>query len=262
MFLDGSRLRFCSPRCQTALLITAKIMAGKVQRKVHVQLSLDSARRPDGKHGGWRPKAGRKKKRGSISHDTRPEFAARYPQHVTLRIVDGGRTSPPTGSRRRSGKRSAIRTSRTSGSSSSTSSATICTSWSRPRESARCTSACRASRSAIAKRLNAALKRTGKLFAHRYHARVLTSPTQVRNTLRYVLLNRRHHAAERYAAKNWIDPWSSAAWFDGWARPIVVRYVVEAGARRDRGADAASDDVAAEYRLEAPGLLDFDDRPA
>ena len=45
--------------------------------------------------------------------------------------------------------------------------------------------------------MNSALKRTGKLFSHRYHATYLKTPTQVRNTLRYVLLNRKHHAAER-----------------------------------------------------------------
>jgi hypothetical protein len=35
-----------------------------------------------------------------------------------------------------------------------------------------------------------------------------------------VLLNRRHHAAEKKYARQWIDPCSSAAWFDGWAQPV------------------------------------------
>jgi hypothetical protein len=68
--------------------------------------------------------------------------------------------------------------------------------------------------------LNAALSRSGKLFAQRYHARYLKTPREVRNALRYVLLNRKHHAAEKKFAKFWIDPYSSAAWFDGWAQPI------------------------------------------
>jgi REP element-mobilizing transposase RayT len=72
----------------------------------------------------------------------------------------------------------------------------------------------------VARRLNAALMRTGKLFAHRYHARYLKTPREVRNALRYVLLNRKHHAAERRFSKYWIDPWSSAAWFGGWAQPV------------------------------------------
>jgi len=37
-----------------------------------------------------------------------------------------------------------------------------------------------------------------------------------------VLLNARHHAAERgeRLARHWIDPYSSAPWFDGWRDPI------------------------------------------
>jgi hypothetical protein len=62
--------------------------------------------------------------------------------------------------------------------------------------------------------------RAGKLFAHRYHARYLKTPREVRNALRYVLLNRKHHAAEQRFSKYWIDPWSSAAWFGGWAQPV------------------------------------------
>src|SRR3954470_206790 len=55
-------------------------------RKRHVQLSLEQARKPDGRHGGWRPGAGRPKKPGSVSHDARPSEPPRFPQHVTLRI--------------------------------------------------------------------------------------------------------------------------------------------------------------------------------
>lgn len=38
------------------------------------------------------------------------------------------------------------------------------------------------------------------------------------NVLRYVLLNARHHAAERGTklSRYWVDPFSSAPWFDGW----------------------------------------------
>lgn len=57
-------------------------------RKKHVQLSLDAARQPDGKHGGWRPNAGRKRKPGAMPHDPRPELNARYPKHVTVRVRD------------------------------------------------------------------------------------------------------------------------------------------------------------------------------
>jgi putative transposase len=72
----------------------------------------------------------------------------------------------------------------------------------------------------LAKRLNAVLKRSGKLFAHRYHTRSLRTPREAFNALRYVLLNRKHHAAEKKFSKYWVDPYSSAPWFTGWAEPI------------------------------------------
>ena len=74
----------------------------------------------------------------------------------------------------------------------------------------------------LARRINALLARRGSLLAHRYHARALRTPREVRNAIRYVLLNGRHHAAERgqVLARGWIDPFSSALWFDGWRDAI------------------------------------------
>jgi REP element-mobilizing transposase RayT len=69
----------------------------------------------------------------------------------------------------------------------------------------------------VARRLNAKLGRTGKLFAERYHQRILRSPTEVRRALVYVLNNSRRHAAPgEQISRNWIDPQSSAPWFEGW----------------------------------------------
>ena len=73
----------------------------------------------------------------------------------------------------------------------------------------------------LVRRLNKILKRRGKLFRTRYHNRSLSSPRDVRNTLRYVLCNRKHHNVERYYDRFWIDPFSSAPWFTGWAQPIA-----------------------------------------
>jgi len=74
----------------------------------------------------------------------------------------------------------------------------------------------------LARAINKVLGRKGKLFAERYHARVLHTPLEVFNVLRYVLLNARHHAAERgeKLARYWVDPFSSGPWFDGWREPI------------------------------------------
>ena len=74
----------------------------------------------------------------------------------------------------------------------------------------------------VARGVNRAEGRRGTLFSERYHARSLRTPREVRHALRYVLCNSRHHAAERgeKLARFWIDPCSSAAWFDGWRDPI------------------------------------------
>jgi hypothetical protein len=78
--------------------------------------------------------------------------------------------------------------------------------------------------SRLAKRINRLLRRSGEVFDDRYHSRVLRTPREVRNALRYVLNNYRHHALERgdSVPANWFDPFSSAAWFDGWSRPLVA----------------------------------------
>jgi len=70
----------------------------------------------------------------------------------------------------------------------------------------------------LARRLNRHLHRSGKVLRDRYHSRVLTTPTEVRNVLAYVLCNYRRHAFERGAVvdRGWIDPFSSGPHFDGW----------------------------------------------
>ena len=68
-----------------------------------------------------------------------------------------------------------------------------------------------------AKRLNRELGRRGKVWEHRYHARRLGTPREVRRGLAYVLLNFRKHLR----AGAGIDPRSSGRWFDGWARPTT-----------------------------------------
>jgi REP element-mobilizing transposase RayT len=64
----------------------------------------------------------------------------------------------------------------------------------------------------FARAVNRALGRSGP---------VLRTPTQVRNALRYVLLNARRHWAKRRGSKALpgpvrLDPASSARWFTGW----------------------------------------------
>jgi hypothetical protein len=68
-----------------------------------------------------------------------------------------------------------------------------------------------------ARAVNRCLRRTGKVWSGRYHARRLASPREVRNAIVYVLFNFR----KRLRAARGIDPCSSAAWFDGWSEPPV-----------------------------------------
>ena len=225
------------------------------------QLTLDSARKPSG-HGGWRPGAGRARKQGAVSHRSRPAFPDRFPQHVTLRL---GVDAPP-----------------------------IAREWLMKRVIRPCIGAsakaffrvvefnvlsnhvhliCEADDAMslargvqglairLARRLNSALIRKGKLFGPRYHAVALRTPTQVRNTLRYVLLNRKHHAVAKKFFAGWIDPYSSGAWFRGWSAPIRMNV-------------ATSDLVGLESPAHAPhtwllrigwrraGPLSYDDRPS
>jgi putative transposase len=63
-----------------------------------------------------------------------------------------------------------------------------------------------------AKAVNRALGRKGAVWDHRYHARRLKSPREVRAAFVYVLLNHRKHLR----AAPGIDPRSSGRWFDGW----------------------------------------------
>jgi REP element-mobilizing transposase RayT len=73
----------------------------------------------------------------------------------------------------------------------------------------------------LAKRLNKVFKRRGKLVAHRFHARALATPLEVKNALSYVLLNYRHHVrtAGRRLPSRWIDSRSSGIAFAGWREP-------------------------------------------
>ena len=61
----------------------------------------------------------------------------------------------------------------------------------------------------IARRINAACGRRGKVFVDRYHAVILRSPRQVANARRYVLENHRHHTREHLPA-HWRDPLSTS----------------------------------------------------
>jgi putative transposase len=71
--------------------------------------------------------------------------------------------------------------------------------------------------SGLARAVNRAVGRRGKLWRDRYHRHDLMSPRQVRNAIRYVLMNfRKHRPEDALSALHTLDSRSSAAWFDGW----------------------------------------------
>jgi hypothetical protein len=76
----------------------------------------------------------------------------------------------------------------------------------------------------LARAVNRVARRRGPVLADRYHLRLLPTPKEVRNALRYVLLNARRHAASVRSTirrRASIDRASSARWFDGWKRPLT-----------------------------------------
>jgi REP element-mobilizing transposase RayT len=178
-------------------------------------------------HGGQRRGAGRKstRKHPGARHEARPAHDRRHPVHVTIRIVGN------VGRLRRRDLYLALRE------------ATIVTA---KRENFRIVHMSiqndhihlvveaddRAALSkgiqgfsiSAARQINKAIterggdRRTGKVIGDRFHARPLTSPRAVRNTLAYVLCNWRHHGEDRTDfARTWrVDPFSSGAVFTGW----------------------------------------------
>jgi REP element-mobilizing transposase RayT len=88
----------------------------------------------------------------------------------------------------------------------------------------------------FARAVNRALSRSGKVLRDRYHFRIFKTPTEVRNALRYVLLNARRQWAKslrrrgkdvarimRASLHSALDVPSSARWFDGWKGQLAPR---------------------------------------
>jgi REP element-mobilizing transposase RayT len=101
----------------------------------------------------------------------------------------------------------------------------------------------------VAKAVNRALGRHGRVWADRYHAHLLRTPREVRNALGYVLNNFRKHVR----GARGLDPRSSARWFNGWRRS--VGRVVE----RSPVADPRT--WLARIGWRRRGLIDFEDSP-
>ncbi len=181
--------------------------------------------------GGKREGAGRKRRPGrrKVAHRKRERFAARYPLHVTLRMAD----DVPRLRRFRMMRVLAVafvHGCRREKDGSDRTTFRICQfsiqgnhihllcEASNAYELGRGMQAFKVRvTNAINRHVSArGIERAGTVFADRYHVEVLRNPRQVRNALCYVLQNARRHGAHRYERPGWVDPYSSARYFDGW----------------------------------------------
>lgn len=91
----------------------------------------------------------------------------------------------------------------------------------------------------MARALNKVMRRTGPVFADRYHAHLLSSPRKAANAIRYVLENWIIHAERNGApAPSGIDPYCSAASHDC-GPPLVAGaqwWMLRIGVRRNEPA--------------------------
>lgn len=181
-------------------------------------------------HGGARPGAGRKPTGSSAGVDHRPRgaLASRFPVHVTCRIARG---LPRL---RRRAEHTAIRDAFAAGCARFGFRLThyvilddhlhlVCEA--KGRDALR--RGLQGLLIRVARALNRLWQRKGKVFADRYHDRVLKTPREVRNVLRYVFGNGKKHSSRNGGTgpnvHTPIDRFSSAPWFDGFRERITVR---------------------------------------
>jgi len=214
-----------------------------------VQLSLPTPRT----WGGRRRGAGRKRtpgRRPGVPHRSRPAHVATHPVHVTLRAVEAihclrsGRVFPAV-------RRALAPSSRAEFRILEFSVQDDHVHLIAEAEHGRALSGgVRGLAIRLARAVNRALGRRGRVWDDRYHARALNTPRAVRHALVYVLMNFRKHLN----SVTGIDPCSSAPWFAGWRAP---RAADELGPPPV----AVARSWLARIGWRRHGLLGFDERP-
>jgi REP element-mobilizing transposase RayT len=172
--------------------------------------------------GGKRRGAGRKPKgeRAGVSHARRARLAARHPVLVTMRLRDGLRTL------RAADSHVLIRTAVAAASGDGFRVVEYSAQSNHLHILAESSDHPALSRGMIglsvriARGLNKLWRRSGQVFADRFHARILETPRAVRTALVYVLQNARKHGAWRASAP---DVYSSAPSFEGWKGGVESR---------------------------------------
>jgi len=195
------------------------VAKSKRERKRHVQQQLF-------RHGGKRRGAGRKPKgsRAGECHAARPALKPNHPLHVVMRVQS------VVGSLRRRDMYKAMR---------AASITAALREWFRivhislqrthvhmiveATDPAALARGMQGFQISAARHINTALgsggrRRRGKVFADRYHAEVITTPTRARHAISYVLSNWRRHGEDREGlTSTWlVDPFSSGISFPDW----------------------------------------------
>ena len=179
-------------------------------------------------HGGLRAGAGRKPKHGiaGVAHDSRAALAARFPAHVTWKLLRGlPRLREARVRKVLLAVFAACRAKHAAGTPSAsrfrvTHFAILNDHLHLLTEAADRPSLARGLQGLairIARALNRLWARRGAVFADRYHDRILKTPREVRNALVYVLANGKKHAAtgREVRVAQPVDTFTSAPWFDG-----------------------------------------------
>ena len=204
--------------------------------------------------GGWRRNAGRKpiprERRSYVPHITRPKVTKATPVHVTMRCVDG------LPSLRRATHKQIIldifAAENRKGfrlvhySIQGNHLHLIC----EGDDTEKLSRGVQRVASRMARRLNERFGRRGKFFRERFHSQVIRGPKQMRNALRYVLLNLHKHGADQGELVDGFDPYSSSQFFGGMAR-AEQDLSPSAGDRRGGG---AAEGMGADHGLAAVRL--------
>jgi len=164
--------------------------------------------------GGRRAGAGRPSKPGSVSHRRRPGFRPHSPIHVTLRVarhvwnLRAQRCLRPIDAALRALRSREERFRVTHFSVQGNHLHFVV----EARDRHELASAFQSFGIRVARALHRVMGRKGRVFAARYHARALRTPTEVVNVVRYVLANHARHVPGAAIA----DRFSSAAVFTAW----------------------------------------------
>ncbi len=195
-------------------------MAGKRQKQTEIRFPRKRPKKVG--WGGAREGAGRKRAPGRrrMPHRPREKLASRFPVHVTVRVVDAVARlrrrdvcATLKGAFQRCCEKVGFRICQFSvmgnhihllcEASDAVALARGIQGW----------------KVAAARRLNKLLRRSGTVFEDRYHVEILRTPSQVRNAVCYVMQNARRHGLAPAGFDKWVDPFSSARYFDGWSAP-------------------------------------------